>query len=1008
MSNKVKQSPTAKAENFKSLQLAVCLALSSAPAGLAFANPVGGVVQSGSATISGGGNVLDVNQTTDRAIIDWQDFSVEKGETTRFTQPSVSSSTLNRVVGDNLSKIHGTIESTGEVILLNQNGITFGKDGRVNAAGGFLGSTLEMSNDDFMNGGDRMLSGAGGKIDNKGRIYSSGGDVFLAGGKVNNSGHINAKGHAGLAAGKRVLIRKQSGPNGRISVQIGAKGVTNSGTIQGASAELKALGGNVGGLAINSSGTIRATGTKTQGGRVFLSGGANGDVHISGRVIADSARNAAVALAARKAANAKRGAEIKAAQAAARAKQAATIKITGRHVTVTKTAQIQANNNNAQGHKNAGRVHIQASRSINVQGQVQAKSAHGKGGRVTIHAKKVTIGAGARINASGATAGGQIHIGADASKSGFSTNELNAVNQLLNGGGAAAIKSSVVVNPGAKIVADATKSGKGGTVSITADSTRISKSSISVKGADGGSAGSFTINDQKVTQRLAKEAVEETEEEKKKRLEKERLEREAKEKAAAEAAAKAEADQKAEDEKSTEQNSSASESESSTDAESGSESSTEEATEASASADAEESSEASAETVKEAIKTVAEEAETEEVDAEKRLTETSADASSDDDDKEVEAPSEALKSKDGLDVIPDGELTEADIDNLSVSGAEGQEPTAEELAEMEAEAEAEAGANDVPAMSVNADAPTKEELEAESTNDSASFEISGDILEQQAGNEVESSSVDIKLAENQLEDKVQDVGLAFATTVEVAEETFTIGSGGSITIINNAATVFASGEDINNNQIDDAYEAEFTGGIDADGDYIDDLFELDSEANTLINSNGVYSDAYISQVLGIYSNVVVDASNEDSNVIFDTSTGVLDLRWDTGSSLAFNAGNNIETVAAPVADSSIDVAPAEINIVSSIGEAPEGESSLPLGIISFFAGNSVILGESGATEIIVNIGSEGGDVEVSATNDVALDNVNVDVSSTEGTGGTVKVEAENIDIAGDNYLKCLV
>ncbi|MEM9444415.1 MAG: hypothetical protein AAGA18_03605, partial [Verrucomicrobiota bacterium] len=51
-------------------------------------NPSGGNVVSGSATISTNGSTLTINQGSDRVIIDWQNFSIQVGETTTFMQPS--------------------------------------------------------------------------------------------------------------------------------------------------------------------------------------------------------------------------------------------------------------------------------------------------------------------------------------------------------------------------------------------------------------------------------------------------------------------------------------------------------------------------------------------------------------------------------------------------------------------------------------------------------------------------------------------------------------------------------------------------------------------------------------------------------------------------------------------------------------------------------------------------------------------------------------------------------
>src|SRR5258705_5352382 len=81
------------------------------------AEPKGGCVVGGSATIQspGNGNVT-VNQTSSRAIINWNTFNIGAGETTTFVQPGSSSVVLNRVTGGlGPSEIYGTLSANGTV-----------------------------------------------------------------------------------------------------------------------------------------------------------------------------------------------------------------------------------------------------------------------------------------------------------------------------------------------------------------------------------------------------------------------------------------------------------------------------------------------------------------------------------------------------------------------------------------------------------------------------------------------------------------------------------------------------------------------------------------------------------------------------------------------------------------------------------------------------------------------------------------------------------------------------
>lgn len=62
---------------------------------LVHAAPNGGNVTSGSATISQNGNVTNINQSTNKASINWQNFNVNPNETVNFNQPNSNSVTLN-------------------------------------------------------------------------------------------------------------------------------------------------------------------------------------------------------------------------------------------------------------------------------------------------------------------------------------------------------------------------------------------------------------------------------------------------------------------------------------------------------------------------------------------------------------------------------------------------------------------------------------------------------------------------------------------------------------------------------------------------------------------------------------------------------------------------------------------------------------------------------------------------------------------------------------------------
>ena len=87
--------------------LSAAAILAATPQGLA--NPKGGQVATGSATITNSSPVqLDITQSTNRATIDWSSFDIAVGERTNFVQPSSAAVTLNRVNAANPSRSPGS------------------------------------------------------------------------------------------------------------------------------------------------------------------------------------------------------------------------------------------------------------------------------------------------------------------------------------------------------------------------------------------------------------------------------------------------------------------------------------------------------------------------------------------------------------------------------------------------------------------------------------------------------------------------------------------------------------------------------------------------------------------------------------------------------------------------------------------------------------------------------------------------------------------------------------
>ncbi len=288
-------------------------------------------------TTAQGETNVKIQQTADRAILNWETFNVGKHTTVQFDQQQ-NWAVLNRV-NDPLarpSQIQGRIKADGTVMVVNRNGIVFSGSSQVDTrnlvaaaariddapfkAGGIYGS---------LSGGDSLPSftDAAGKIvvEAGARIATAapatatqgGGYVLLLGREVINSGAIDTpRGQAALAAGDSFAIRKGASIDANassttrgneISPQVvagsGAGLVANTGLITAREGDITLAGHEVrqDGVAIatttvNNRGTIHLLNSAADvTGRVTLGGRATTAVLIDndGRTTAlDSQRDA--------------------------------------------------------------------------------------------------------------------------------------------------------------------------------------------------------------------------------------------------------------------------------------------------------------------------------------------------------------------------------------------------------------------------------------------------------------------------------------------------------------------------------------------------------------------------------------------------------------------------------------------------------------------------------------------------------------------------------------------
>ena len=193
-------------------------ALAGAPASTAL--PQGGQVVAGQASLNTSGARLDITQTTQRAILDWQSFNIGSAAQVNFNQPNSAAVALNRVLAGEASQIHGQLSANGQVFLVNPSGVIFASGSRVDV-GGLVASTLNIANDDFMAGRLRFeRNGATGGIRNQGNLSAAdGGYIALLAPEVINEGVVSARlGSVAFAAGERATL--SVGADGRLSVAL--------------------------------------------------------------------------------------------------------------------------------------------------------------------------------------------------------------------------------------------------------------------------------------------------------------------------------------------------------------------------------------------------------------------------------------------------------------------------------------------------------------------------------------------------------------------------------------------------------------------------------------------------------------------------------------------------------------------------------------------------------------------------------------------------------------------
>lgn len=282
----------------KSLRLFVFLALSGAssildtptaraePPPTALPQAATQFVSSGTAAITeSSATALTITQQSQKAILNWQSFNIGRDASVTFRQPDSSSAALNRIrQGSSPSEIFGKLSANGQIYLINQNGILFGKSAVVDTHT-LVASTLDISDEVFntvgitnainQEPGKELAAfvGAGTgfiQIESGALLKSAeGGKIMVFAPVIENAGEISTPGgQAVLAASKgKVYLANSDDENLRgLLVEVDTGGdVSNLGKIVAERGNVSMIG-----FAVNQSGIARATTSVNLNGSIRL------------------------------------------------------------------------------------------------------------------------------------------------------------------------------------------------------------------------------------------------------------------------------------------------------------------------------------------------------------------------------------------------------------------------------------------------------------------------------------------------------------------------------------------------------------------------------------------------------------------------------------------------------------------------------------------------------------------------------------------------------------------
>ena len=392
--------------------------------------PTGAQIIAGSSTLNQTGNQLNITQSSQRAIINFNTFNIGAQASVNVAQPNNTAAALYRVTSGAPSQIYGSLTSNGQVFLTNSAGAYFAQGAVVNT-GSFLATTYQIQDSDFMAGNYRFSrSGSTASLSNYGSITAAnGGFVALLGQNISNQGLIRANLGKIVLAGGETTTLQIDGQGGLLSVQIDPatvqtlidnKGMIDSG---GGTVILTAQSANqLLNSAVSNEGIISAQSMVNQGGTIQL--------------IADTVLNSGK------------------------------LDVSNQTASNTPGGSILLN---AFGN-NSGTVMLYGTSTLDA----SSYGSNATGGTINILGDRIALLSGATIRATGTAGGGTVLIGGDAHGSGPNPNA-----------------SKVIMQQGATIDASATKLGKGGQVVLWSQNYTDFEGTILAKGGTDGGDGGF-------------------------------------------------------------------------------------------------------------------------------------------------------------------------------------------------------------------------------------------------------------------------------------------------------------------------------------------------------------------------------------------------------------------------------------------------------------------------------------------------------------------------------------